>query len=436
MAHDPDPAPPAPPAAPLAPPRALYLHVPFCPQVCPYCDFHKMRRDAGLVAAYVERVVAEAAETAARWPGALDTVYVGGGTPSHLDDDELDAVLAAIARGWGGLGGLETTLEADPLTFDADRLARWRGAGVSRVSIGLQSTQDDVLRFLGRGHRGADALRALDDALAAGLAVSADVITAVPGQDAARDLAVVAASGVGHVSVYTLTVEAQTPFARRGVRVDEDRAADDYDLAEEVLAAYGFERYEVSNHARPGQRSRHNPVYWRGEACLALGPSAAGLLPPASDDPAGSRDPVGTVAVRTQNPPIKAWLRGDPPERTPVDGRAFVLEKLMTGLRTSDGVDLGELRRSTGVDVRGHLPRRARGRHPPRPAGLEDGERCAPPAPARGCSTRCCGGSSRRRGEAVDLATPPTEAPPPHRACAISRTTPPTEDPALTAPAR
>jgi putative oxygen-independent coproporphyrinogen III oxidase len=335
---------------PLAPPRALYLHVPFCPQVCPYCDFHKMRRDAGLVAAYVERVVAEAAATAARWPGPLDTVYVGGGTPSHLRDDELDPVLDAIARGWGGLGGIETTLEADPLTFDAARLARWRDRGVTRVSIGLQSTQDAVLAFLGRSHRGRDALDALDQALASGLRVSADVIAAVPGQDAERDLAAVADAGVGHVSVYTLTIEALTPFARRGVRVDDDRAADDFELADRVLAGRGFERYEVSNHARPGQRSRHNPVYWRGAACLALGPAAAGLLPPEPDDP------PGTVAVRTQNPPIKAWLRGDPPERTPVDGQAFALEKLMTGLRTVEGVDLRALHRSTGIDVAARFP--------------------------------------------------------------------------------
>jgi oxygen-independent coproporphyrinogen-3 oxidase len=106
---------------PLADPRALYLHVPFCPQVCPYCDFHKMRRAARLVEAYVARIVDEAAAAAARWPGPLDTVYVGGGTPSHLTDAELDAVLGAIARGWGGLGAVETTLEADPLTFDRAR---------------------------------------------------------------------------------------------------------------------------------------------------------------------------------------------------------------------------------------------------------------------------------------------------------------------------
>jgi len=335
---------------PLADPRALYLHVPFCPQVCPYCDFHKMRRAAGLVEAYVARIVDEAATAAARWPGPLDTVYVGGGTPSHLSDAELDAVLGAIARGWGGLGAVETTLEADPLTFDRARAARWRAQGITRVSIGLQSTQDDVLRFLGRSHRGGDGLQAIADARAAGLEVSADVIAAVPGQDAERDLRAVAASGADHVSVYTLTVEAHTPFARRGVTVDDDRAADDFDLAEAVLAEHGFERYEVSNHARPGHRSRHNPVYWRGEACLALGPGAAGLLPPET------LDTPGTVAVRTMNPPIKAWLRGEPPERTPLNGRDFALEKLMTGLRTLEGVDLDELRASTGIDVAATFP--------------------------------------------------------------------------------
>jgi oxygen-independent coproporphyrinogen-3 oxidase len=335
---------------PLAPPRALYLHVPFCPQVCPYCDFHKMRRAAGLVEAYVARVVAEAAEAAARWPGPLATVYLGGGTPSHLTDPELDAVLGAVAAGWGGLGRDETTLEADPNTFDAERAHRWRGAGVTRLSIGTQSTQDAVLRFLGRGHTGAEALAAIEDGLGAGLRVSADVIAAVPGQDAERDLRALATSGAGHVSVYTLTVEAHTPFAVRGVAVDEDRAADDYDLAEAVLAEHGFERYEVSNHARPGQRSRHNPVYWRGAACIALGPGAAGLEPPGPDDPAG------TVAVRVQNPTLKGWLRGDPPERTPVDGRAFALERLMTGLRTLEGVDLADVRAVAGVDVRATFP--------------------------------------------------------------------------------
>ena len=332
-------------------PRALYLHVPFCPQVCPYCDFHKMRRHEPLVAAYLDRLEAEAAALAAHWPGALRTLYLGGGTPSHLSDAELERLLVALRAGWGGLGSLETTLEADPGTFDAARAARWRAAGITRLSIGMQSTQDHVLRFLGRAHSGAQALEAARQALAAGLQVSLDVITAVPGQDARADLEAAAASGAQHVSVYTLTVEPFTPFARRGVQVDEERAADDYELAEAVLAEHGLARYEVSNHARPGFESHHNQVYWRGDGWLALGPSAAGFEPPRAFDPPGTR------GVRTRNHPIKAWLRGEAPERTPVDGPTLALELLMTGLRTREGVDLGRLRARTGVDARARFPR-------------------------------------------------------------------------------
>jgi putative oxygen-independent coproporphyrinogen III oxidase len=326
-------------------PRSLYLHVPFCPQVCPYCDFHKMRRSEDLVRRYLERVELEAEAEAARSPGPLETVYVGGGTPSHLDDAELGRVLGALTRAFGGLGSLETTLEADPLTFDAERARRWRELGVTRLSIGLQSTDDAVLRLLGRGHTARAGLGAIDDALAAGVDVSVDLITAVPGQDARRDLETVARSGVHHVSVYTLTVEPFTPFARRGIEVDDDRAADDYEAADEILSAAGLRRYEVSNHARPGFESLHNAVYWRGEPWLALGPSAAGFEDAA---PADGPDARG---VRTRRPPIKTWLAGEPPERIPVDGPTLALELLMTGLRTRAGVDLDRVAARTGVDL-------------------------------------------------------------------------------------
>jgi putative oxygen-independent coproporphyrinogen III oxidase len=326
-------------------PRALYLHVPFCPQVCPYCDFHKMRRHEGLVPAYLAAVEADAAHEASRFPGPLETLYVGGGTPSSLRDDELERLLRAVARAFGGLGRCETTLEADPLTFDPARLRRWRELGVTRLSLGLQSLQDPVLRLLGRSHDARAGATALEWALASGLEVSVDVITAVPGQDARRDLEAVAASGAPHVSVYTLTIEPFTPFALRGMRVDEDRAADDFELAETVLAAAGLERYEVSNHARPGHESRHNLSYWRGDGWLALGPSAAGFEPPAVGDPPGTR------GVRTLRPPIKGYLAGAPPERTPVSGETLALELLMTGLRTREGLDLARVEARTGVDV-------------------------------------------------------------------------------------
>jgi putative oxygen-independent coproporphyrinogen III oxidase len=329
----------------VGPPRSLYLHVPFCPQICPYCDFHKMRRHEGLVARYLERLEEEAREEAARHPGPLETLYVGGGTPSHLSDDELDRALAAVASAFGGLGRRETTLEADPATFDADRLLRWAERGVTRLSIGLQSTDDGVLRFLGRGHDAREGLRAVDLALASGLATSVDLITAVPGQDALRDLRRVAATGVAHVSVYTLTIEPYTPFARRGVTVDDERAADDYEAAEAVLGAAGLHRYEVSNHARPGHESVHNAVYWRGDAWLALGPGSSGFEPPGADDGPTAR------GVRSLRPPMKRWVAGDPPERTPVDGPTLALELLMTGLRTIDGIDLADVERRTGVDL-------------------------------------------------------------------------------------
>lgn len=321
--------------------RALYLHVPFCPKICPYCDFHKMRRHEGLVAAYLDRLDEEARELHAQYPGELDTIYFGGGTPSHLEDHELQRVFAVLADTWGFPARLETTLEADPLTFDRERLQRFRSWGVNRLSIGLQSVQDDVLRFLGRRHDGRAGLEALRWALDEGFEVSADVITAVPGQDAARDLQTVAETGVPHVSVYTLSVEPYTPFARLGIRVDPDREADDYQLADDVLSAHGYERYEVSSHAKPGHASQHNQIYWHGEPFLALGPSAAGYLPDARG-----------LGVRTRNAPIKTWLEGAPPEREAPSPRDWVLERLMTGLRTRRGVSLNELSAASGIDPR------------------------------------------------------------------------------------
>jgi putative oxygen-independent coproporphyrinogen III oxidase len=329
----------------LPPPRALYLHVPFCPKVCPYCDFHKMRRHEGLVTAYLKRLREEARALYAAFPGPLDTLYFGGGTPSHLTDDELAFVTRTLEATWGFPAALETTLEADPKTFDRERLETFRALGFNRLSIGVQSTQDAVLAFLGRQHTGREGLAAVEMALAAGFMVSADLITAVPGQDAAADLHALAQTGVAHVSVYTLTVEPYTPFARRGVTVDEDKEAEDYALAEEVLGAYGLVRYEVSSHARPGCEAKHNSVYWRGDPFLALGPAAAAFVPVKQG---------GLLGERRTNPPIKAWLAGTLPEVLPVGSAEYVQDVLMTGLRTVRGVDLAALSARAGFDVAAH----------------------------------------------------------------------------------
>jgi len=322
-------------------PRSLYLHVPFCPKICPYCDFHKMRRSEGLVAAYLKRLRAEALDLYAEFPDALDTVYFGGGTPSHLKDDELTFVVETLRETWGFPALQETTLEADPLTFDRARLETFRALGFDRLSIGLQSAQDDVLKFLGRQHTGREGLSAVEMALDAGFTVSADLITAVPGQDAAQDLHTLAQTFVPHVSVYNLTVEPNTPFARRGVRVDEDKEADDYALADEILSGYGLGRYEVSSHAKPGFEAKHNGVYWSGEHFLALGPSAASFVPS-----------PGLIGERRTNLPIKGWLAGEKPDVLPVDSETFVQDVLMTGLRTRRGVATDDLSRRAGFDVK------------------------------------------------------------------------------------
>lgn len=325
-------------------PHSLYLHVPFCPKICPYCDFHKMRRNEGLVAAYLKRLHEEAETLHAEFPSELETLYFGGGTPSHLTDDELALVVEMLQQTWGFPGSKETTLEADPLTFDRARLETFRALGFDRLSIGMQSTQDDVLKFLGRQHNGREGLNAVEMALEAGFTVSADIITAVPGQDAAKDLHALAQTGVPHISVYNLTVEPNTPFARRGVRVDEDKEADDYVLTNEILSSYGLERYEVSSHARPGFEAVHNRVYWQGEHFLALGPAAASFVPA-----------EGLLGERRTNPVIRDWLRGETPEVTVVGPLEYVQDVLMTGLRTMCGVDVAELSERSGIDVLGNF---------------------------------------------------------------------------------
>lgn len=301
-----------------------------------------MRRHEGLVHAYLQHITQEAQERYDQFGGRLETIYFGGGTPSHLTNAELTHLITPLQDTWG-FPAAETTLEADPLTFDKDRLQFFRDLGVNRLSIGLQSCQDEVLNFLGRTHNAQEGLRAVDMALEAGFRVSADLITAVPNQDAMYDLHTLAQTGVGHISVYNLTIEPYTPFALRGVTVDEDKEADDYSLADEVLSGYGFDRYEVSSHAKPAQASQHNQMYWRGAYFVALGPGAAGFVP--SDT---------AIGVRYTNPPIKGWLEQQPSETLTVTPKVFVEDMLMTGLRTKKGVNLEHVRVKSGIDVLEH----------------------------------------------------------------------------------
>jgi oxygen-independent coproporphyrinogen-3 oxidase len=354
--------------------RHAYVHVPFCPQVCPFCSFHVVQRRPGAVAAYLARLDTEAADVTSRFDIALDTTYLGGGTPSSLRVDELATLLGSLRRRFGSLGD-EVTLEIHPATASAERFAAWRDLGVTRFSIGLESTDDAVLARLGRAHSAADGLAAVEWALAAvggtaGSTVSVDLMCAIEGQDVGAELDRIVALGVDHVSCYTLTIEEATPFERDGVEVDPDVAADAFDAAGSVLGAAGIARYEVSNHARAGHECRHNLGYWRSDWWLGLGPSAAALLPPRlslarthsrsvlraapdlgplAEQNGGETDDV--VGVRAINARLDRWLEGAPPEVEALDGPAFVADALVAGLRPVDGVDLAELSVRTGVDV-------------------------------------------------------------------------------------
>ncbi len=316
---------------------SLYVHVPFCPTICPYCDFHAVRRTRGAVEAYLKRLRADARALAPRL-SPLETLYFGGGTPSYLREDELGALLDL---GLSLAAGAEVTLEANPGTLNRRRLALLSTLGVNRLSIGVQSFQDRVLRALGRAHRARGAYRAVEEALEAGFRVSIDLILGLPEQDVEADLKAAAQLGVGHVSAYTLIVEPGTPLALSGAAEDPDREARALRLAEEILGEAGFVRYEVANFARPGEEARHNLTYWRMGFWAALGPAAA------SHEPGEG----GAYAVRRTNPPLHRWLAGEAPEREAIGPEEHVREALMMGLRTREGVDVGVLERRTGLTL-------------------------------------------------------------------------------------
>jgi coproporphyrinogen III oxidase-like Fe-S oxidoreductase len=311
-----------------------------------------MRRDEGLVTAYVKRLKEEATELYQRFPDKLETLYFGGGTPSHLSDAELSEIMLHIYSLWG-TATLETTLEADPLTFDKARLKSFKDFGVTRLSIGLQSTQDPVLKFLGRLHDGEQGLEAVTLALEEGFEVSADLITGMTQQDTAQDIHTLAQTGIKHISVYSLTIEPFTPFALRKLKPDQDKEAVDYGLTQNLLSNYGLERYEVSNHAKPGHESKHNQVYWQGNYFSALGPSAASFLPLNSLGK-GVEAKSGLLGERRINPSIKFWLQGQAPEIIPIDNKRYVEDVLMTALRTRQGLNLDILQERTDINILEH----------------------------------------------------------------------------------
>ena len=316
---------------------SLYVHVPFCPTLCPYCDFHVVRRGPGWVEAYLRRLKEEAQALHERFPKPLRTLYLGGGTPSYLRDRELVALFQSLP--WALAEGAEVTLEANPGTLSPGRLRLLQDLGVNRLSLGVQSFQELVLKFLGRAHGRKGALRAVEMALEWGFRVSIDLILGLPMQDVEADLKEAARLGVGHVSAYTLQVEKGTPFALLGLKEDPEREAWAMERAEEVLGETGLFRYEVSNFAREGEEARHNLVYWRAGFWLALGPAATGQYPGEG----------GAYALRRTAPPLPRWLRVEAPKEEAISPLEHAKESLMLGLRLREGVDVGAVEERTGL---------------------------------------------------------------------------------------
>jgi oxygen-independent coproporphyrinogen-3 oxidase len=340
----------------------LYVHWPFCLSKCPYCDFNSHVRDRVDHAAWRTALLREldhyAAETAGR---RLTSIFFGGGTPSLMEPATVAAIIDRAARRWRFANDIEITLEANPTSVEAAKLAMLASAGVNRVSLGVQALNDADLRFLGRHHSAAEARAAIDIARRSFRRYSFDLIYARPGQSAAAwrdELAAALALAGDHLSVYQLTIEPETVFGaafRRGeLRVpDEDTAAALYELTQEVLAAAGLPAYEISNHARPGGECRHNLTYWRYGDYVGIGPGAHGRLTLGGEK----------IATRQHRAP-EAWLAAVAAQghatrqRDSVPPQERLTELLMMGLRTNEGVDRGRIIAACGQPLEDAVGRR------------------------------------------------------------------------------
>jgi oxygen-independent coproporphyrinogen-3 oxidase len=331
-------------------PTGCYVHLPFCDRICPYCDFAVVEFARPRVERYLKAVHAELALT--KTDRELASIYLGGGTPSALSADDIAALLSAIFKHFDvEPGSIECTLEANPSRNAAD-LGRYREAGINRLSIGVQSFDDAELHRLGRDHTADQGQAYLGAAREAGHRnVGIDVIAGAPGQTAAsfeRTLRRTIECAPEHVSVYGLTIEAGTPYARWFDRAphefpDDDATADLLELAEAELTAAGFSRYEISNYAKSGFESDHNRGYWHQRECVALGMSASGY-----EDGSRYRNLRSFDAYCTAIEAGGSALE----EEEKLDFQARLGEAAMLCLRTREGIRDVDFRTRFGVDPR------------------------------------------------------------------------------------
>ncbi|WP_313195579.1 radical SAM family heme chaperone HemW [Shinella zoogloeoides] len=331
----------------------IYVHWPFCAAKCPYCDFnshvrHQPVDQPRFVQAFLKEMATMRRLTGSR---SVTSIFMGGGTPSLMAPETVDAILNGIARHWHVPDGIEITMEANPSSVEAERFRGYRAAGVNRVSLGVQALNDRDLKFLGRLHDVADALKAIRLARDIFPRMSFDLIYARPNQTVAewdRELKEAVSYAVDHLSLYQLTIEEGTPFyglhkAGKLVVPDGEHSAVLYEATQEITEREGMPAYEVSNHARPGSESRHNLTYWRYGDYVGIGPGAHGRL-----TTGGAK-----IATATERRP-EGWL-----ELVEAEGHGMVDQEvleyeaqadelLLMGLRLREGVDLARWQTLSG----------------------------------------------------------------------------------------
>lgn len=341
----------------------LYVHIPFCVRKCYYCDFASGPAPDTIREKYVDALIAEI--RASPWRGSpARTVFFGGGTPSELDTAQLARITQALRTSfafrvsafsvspWCDPVPPEWTIECNPGTVTPQSLTEMREMGFNRISLGVQSFHDRHLKAIGRIHTAAEAVAAVGHARRAGFRrLNLDLIFCLPDQSLEEwqwDVERAVALEPEHLSLYNLTIEENTEFGRRhrlGLLAlpDEDRSADMYEWVIDRLEDAGFEQYEVSNFARPGEACRHNQIYWRREASLGFGNSAASYV----DGQRWTNTPSVhryVESVRRCGASERAWEERLPPPRA-------AGEAIMLGLRTSEGVDLQVLGAELGLDL-------------------------------------------------------------------------------------
>jgi oxygen-independent coproporphyrinogen-3 oxidase len=354
-------------------PHSLYLHVPFCVSKCPYCDFNSHIGIEGLFESYSRALVSEI-RLWGRELGAprLDTVFIGGGTPSRVPAEQIRAALDAVRESFVLAPGAEVTLEANPQSAESDKMEAWLAAGVNRLSLGFQSLDSGALGFLERAHTADEAVDVFGRARTAGFGnVSCDLIFAIPGLNTSRweeVLAAVLQLGPDHLSAYELTPEIGTRLGAavasgKTLMPDDEVKLEQYAAAERLLSAAGLARYEVSNWARPGRECRHNIAYWSGVPYAAAGAGAHAFLF-AGSVPLWLRETrtQGTVTARQWNltnpAAYIAAVRDDGHAQAGhewLDLPTTIGDLMMMGLRMRSGVDLAAASRRFGIDIGGAL---------------------------------------------------------------------------------